>query len=196
MGSTWDRAPSQTGRFFIGKKAPLKKNSGATVKLNTMLNPSRVLRRDAIATPTPTKPRDIIIINGNEIKIEILIFIPRSMKRSSITIDCVVAIVAPPNDFPKTIESLDTGATSISLKNPCSLSQITEMPERTEVNSRGIATIPGAKKSAKFISNPLNCIEDANPVPKIMNQKNGMAIELTNFSFSLTYPSISLSHTV
>ena len=54
-------------------------------------------------------------------------------------------VVAPPAVWPSMISSLDTGATSVSFKNPNCLSQMIWMPEKIEVKSTLIATMPGTR---------------------------------------------------
>jgi len=58
------------------------------------------------------------------------------------------AVVAPPTVCPSIISSLDTGATSVSFKKSNCLSQMIWTPEKIEVKSTLITTMPGMRKTA------------------------------------------------
>ena len=62
------------------------------------------------------------------------------------TSPCANATIAPPSIRPKTISSRETGATSVSFKNPNCRSQIISMPENTALKRIAIETIPGERK--------------------------------------------------
>ena len=55
-------------------------------------------------------------------------------------------VVVPPRLLPKTIDVLDTGATSISLRNPNSLSKMTLMPGKNGCEKNGHAHDSGGEK--------------------------------------------------
>lgn len=59
----------------------------------------------------------------------------------------IVATVAPPKVLPIIISKRDTGATSVSFKNPNCLSQMISIPAKIAVNRMLIETIPGTRNS-------------------------------------------------
>lgn len=117
---------------------------GITMKLIMRLKPSILSVKDAIRSPSPESPRDMMIITRID---------PRRMdtsmgtlttkdKSSSIT-PWIRAVVLIPMAFPMTMAGREMGATSISFKNPNCRSCITESPENTEVKRMVWAMIPG-----------------------------------------------------
>src|SRR4029453_6785831 len=60
-----------------------------------------------------------------------------------------VATVAPPRHLPVRMDTVLTGATSISRRKPNSRSQTMEMPENAAVNSTEGASTPGNRKVGK-----------------------------------------------
>ena len=87
---------------------------------------------------------------------------------------CIIAVVAPPNVLPTTMDNLLTGATKTSCKNPNCLSHKTDKPTKTEGNKIDIVIIPGAKISmySIFEGNPGNLAE-LKPNPNIVRKKKG-----------------------
>jgi len=60
---------------------------------------------------------------------------------------CSTAVVTPPSVLPKTIETLLTGVTIISFKNPNCLSQMTDIPLVIELKSKTMPIMPGVRKA-------------------------------------------------
>ena len=87
---------------------------------------------------------------------------------------CIIAIVAPPNVLPITIDSLLTGATKTSCKNPNFLSHKIDNPTKREGIKIVIEIIPGAKTSiySMFEGIPGN-IAEPKPNPNTARKING-----------------------
>ncbi len=95
------------------------------------------------------------------------------------------AVVAPPAIRPSTRDTRETGATMISLRNPNSLSQRTDNPPMTEVNSMAIPTIPGTRNRMYRTSPdiPGTAIR-LNPSPRKAMKNRGMARDPTTLDFA------------
>jgi len=68
---------------------------------------------------------------------------PAMMHTTSTSVPCSSAIVAPPSVRPAMICSRDTGATSVSLRNPNCRSQSRPIPENTDVKRMPMPMTPG-----------------------------------------------------
>jgi hypothetical protein len=139
----------QVGSPAMGKKAPLKRNMGMMKKFMMRLNPSNDAIRDAISNPSEVKANDIRkIIPSTSTTIRGVNFTSTMKDSTRIIEPCIVDWKHPDKVFPTAIEVLDTGATSISLKNPNWRSHITETAENTLVNNTVIPIIPGNRNWA------------------------------------------------
>ena len=103
---------------------------------------------DAIAVPIAV---NIIAINAMKtiasiIEMKLCGLNPSSNDNNKTTSPWIVATVAPPIVRPSIILNRDTGATSVSFKNPNCLSHMTSIPINVDEKSTLIAIIPGAKK--------------------------------------------------
>ena len=103
---------------------------------------------EAKIKPKPMKPAEINAITKRAKKKDkkpgILKPIPKAIKK--IKIAWIKEVVIPPKILPMAIETLETGATMISFRNPNSLSHKTERPDIIDVEIKVIPIIPGTKK--------------------------------------------------
>lgn len=131
---------------------------------------------DAIIKPIPIATNDVKIMKiGTKIKSkEKLKETPKSADINKTIKPWIKAIVDPPSVVPITIDSLLTGATKTSCKNPNCLSHRIDNPIKTEGNKIDIVIIPGAKISINFIfeGNP-GIIAEPRPRPNTERKKNG-----------------------
>jgi len=120
---------------------------GNTMKFITSGNPCMSRMKEAKTRPIPTKVKEIEHMNANDAIRPGTSFIlnPSRVLNSRIITPCINAVVEPPAVLPSTMESLDTGATITSFRNPNSLSQSTEIPANTELKTIVIPTIPVVK---------------------------------------------------
>ena len=103
--------------------------------------------RDAIAIPNAVNEIPTRIMKASAIRnpTGFVILRPSSTASTMRMNPWITAVVAPPAVWPSMISSRVTGATSVSFKNPNCLSQMIWMPEKTEVKSTLIATMPGTR---------------------------------------------------
>ena len=94
-------------------------------------------------------------------------------------------MMVPLSAFPITMESLETGATSISFIRPNSLSQIMDMEENIELNSIVMPSIPGNMNCIYVTPSPGDTNLDM-PPPTRKSQMSGRARVETSLLFSLT----------
>lgn len=114
------------------------------MKLIMRLNPSMLSVNAAITSPRPPRPMDTIrAIIMLTMKHKGDMVTPTMNDSTSRMAACIIEAVLIPKAFPKTIDGLDIGATSISLRKPYCLSIITETPENMLVNSMVWPIIPG-----------------------------------------------------
>ena len=117
---------------------------GRTMKFMITLKPSRELRKEAMRRPRDVMDRETrmrsrtiwITSTGSREKPK------RGTRRKSIN-PWKAERRVPLISLPRTMVSLEMGATSISLRKPNSLSHTTEMVEKTELKSMVIPIIPG-----------------------------------------------------
>ncbi len=141
MSTTTD---NQEGKLEIGNIAPLKRNIGIIIKFIIRLNPSKDSILAAIIMPIPEIVNAIKNISGTTSKNLVNVnSIPSNGDKISIISPWMVLLEAPPIDFPIAIEVLLIGATSISLRNPNSRSQIIDIAENIDVKRSVITIIPG-----------------------------------------------------
>jgi hypothetical protein len=97
-----------------------------------------------MVSPIQTSPKVNITIIGSAIR-NTKRFIGTWIMKPSMKVIApwISASVLFPSIFPRNIELLDIGATSISFRKPNSLSQITETPMNIDVKSIVWAMIPG-----------------------------------------------------
>ena len=148
-GLMYESARSHEGRPWIGKNAPDRSHIGIIRKFIIIWKPCMSLIFDANAIPRLTNDIDIKRMKTTDIKtpaIE-LILTPSRSAMPRIMNACISPVVIPARTLPRTIENLLIGATSISFRNPNSLSQRTDIPENIDEKRSVIAIIPGARKS-------------------------------------------------
>jgi hypothetical protein len=180
---------------LIGKNADDRNNNGMRIRFIIDWNPSKSCIFEAIINPNPTAVKDnniiMRIVNSNPPMF--MMGTPRASAIMRITIPWNNAIVAPPRVLPITIDSLLTGATRTSCKNPNCLSHNTDTPVNIEENIIAIAIIPGARK---LIYDPLKSgnVAILNPNPRIKRKNKGSTIVDTILLFARTNRFICRSH--
>src|SRR4029453_2866575 len=170
---------SQPGRFDRGNSDPDRNISGVMVSWTSGMadwtcltradrNSPRAQIMKAIRNSSPTSSTIITRSYGT----------PTSGARARMIRLWRGATVAPPRHLPVRMDTVLTGATSISRRKPNSRSQTMEMPENAAVNSTEVASTPGNRKVRKSTS-PEEPISDDRPVPSTNRNSTGWTSEET-----------------
>src|SRR5574341_4775 len=143
-GLSVTRIVIQRGRPSSGNMAPERKNIGSVRKFMITVNPCIDRMREAAAMPMAVSENEIYSRSGSSAAAAAQEkWISRNGAKSNIRQTWSMATVLPPKVLPTATAAREIGATMTSFKNPISRSQIIEMAENTEVNSKVIAMMPG-----------------------------------------------------